>query len=76
MYLFNVFDGVVSRHREFEEDPGRQQEIHVDLLVSLLFPLLLHPILPRGHDDGLSFTVSSPAADRNTQSTQRKRGQG
>lgn len=66
LYLFDAFDGVVSRHGEFEEDPSRQQEVHVDRLVPLLLPLLLHPILPWGHGDGLSFTASSSAAHQNT----------
>lgn len=65
-YLFDAFDGVVTRYREFEEDPSRQQEVHHDLVVPLPLPFLLHPILPRGHGDGLSFTVSSSAAHQNT----------
>lgn len=59
-YFFDGSDGVVSRHREFEEDPSRKQEVHHDLVVPLLLPFPLHPILPWGH--GLSFTVSSSAA--------------
>lgn len=62
MHLFDGTDGVISRHGEIEEDPSRQQEVHHDPLVPLLLPLLLHPILPWGHGDGLSFTVSSSAA--------------
>lgn len=45
-YFLDVFDGVIWRHREFEEDPIRQQEVHHDPLVPLLLPFLLHPILP------------------------------
>lgn len=67
-YFLDVSDGVVSRHGEIQEDPGGQQEVHEDLLVSVLLPLLQRPILPRGHGDGLSFTVSSPAAGRKTTS--------
>lgn len=66
-YSFDVLDGVISRHREFEEDPSWQQEVHHDLLDALRLPFLLHPILPRGHGDGLSFTVSSSAAHWKTQ---------
>lgn len=59
-YLLDGLNGVVPRHREFEEDPSGQQEVHHDPLVPLLLlPVLLHPILPRGHGDGCAFTVSS-----------------
>lgn len=69
--FFDAPDGVIFRHMESEEDPSRQQEVHRDPLVPLLLPLLLHPILPRGHGDSLSFTVSSTAAHRNTGNTAR-----